>query len=117
MSKTNGGGVLGTLFRYEIKMLLRDTRTILIAIVAPLVLLPAYILILGFVESREQEALEEATYLYAITGTEAELAAELVSAAIDVEANDRTPPAHRLRTNGARRITRTNCCRRATCTW
>ena len=31
-----GMGVLGTILRYELKMLLRDTRTLLIAVVAPL---------------------------------------------------------------------------------
>ncbi len=88
MSGATKQSALGTLFRYEIKMLLRDTRTILIAIVAPLVIFPAYILILGYVESREQEALEETTYTYAVLGTESEWAAELVLAAVARESSD-----------------------------
>ncbi len=84
--REKGGGVLGTLFRYEIKMLLRDTRTILIAVVAPIVLFPGYILILNYVESREQRALEEETYTYAVMGSRADWARELVQTAIDREA-------------------------------
>ncbi len=89
MSRGRKRGVLGTLFRYEMKMLLRDTRTILIAVVAPIVLFPAYILILNFVEEREQRALEEETYSYAVVGSRAEWASDLVDAAI---ARDRADP-------------------------
>ncbi len=81
-------GVLGTLFRYEIKMLLRDTRTILIAIVAPLIIMPAYILILNIVESRERQALDEATYTYAVIGTNADWTNGLVLTAIERDAAD-----------------------------
>lgn len=93
-SRPRNGGVLATLFRYEMKMLLRDKRTILIAVVAPLVLLPAYILIMNFVESREQRALEEKVYQYAVTGTLGEWAREVVDAALTLEAEaaDTTRP-------------------------
>jgi sodium transport system permease protein len=77
--------VLAPLFRYEIKMLLRDTRTILIAVVAPLIIFPTYILLTSYVEGREQRALEETTYTYAVVGDRAEWAAELVRTAIDRE--------------------------------
>jgi sodium transport system permease protein len=83
-----GGGVLGTLFRYEIKMLLRDTRTIFIAVVAPLIIFPAYILILNFVESRERQALDQETYEYALEGSEADWAVGVVQAAVALEASD-----------------------------
>lgn len=77
--------VLGTLFRYEIKMLLRDRRTVLIAVVAPLVLFPVFILISNQVEKRDQRRLEEATYHYAVTGTQAEWAGAVVAAALQVD--------------------------------
>jgi len=83
----NGGGVLSTLFLYEIKMLLRDTRTILITVVAPLVVFPIYILVLNLVEEREEEALQEATYTYAVIGSRASWAEELVDAAVRLEAS------------------------------
>jgi sodium transport system permease protein len=76
---------LGTLFRCEIRMLLRDTRTVLIAVVAPLVLFPAFILITDRVEKRDQRRLEEATYTYAVAGSRAEWADALVTAALAVD--------------------------------
>ncbi len=88
MSDRPGRGVLGTLFRCEIRMLLRDKRTILIAVVAPIVIFPAYILILNFVESRERQALEQEVYTYAVEGTRAEWAGEVVRAALALEATN-----------------------------
>ena len=88
MSRPTGQGVLGTLFRHEIRMLLRDTRTILIAVVAPLVIFPLYIVLMNFVEDREKQALEEETYSYAIVGSEAEWIEEVVSSAIHLETTD-----------------------------
>ena len=76
---------LWTLFRCEIRMLLRDTRTVIIAVVAPLVLFPFMILIMDRVEKREQRRLEEATYTYAVTGSRAEWAEGLVEAALALD--------------------------------
>ncbi len=78
-------GNLGTLFRCEIRMLLRDTRTVLIAVVAPLVMFPVFILITDRVEKRDQRRLEEATYAYAVTGARAEWADAVVTAALQVD--------------------------------
>ena len=79
-----GGGVLATLYRYELTMLLRDARTILIAIVAPLVLLPGLILVSRAVERRDQQRVEEATYRYAVIGSEADLASLLIERALEM---------------------------------
>ena len=79
-----GGGVLATLYRYELTMLLRDSRTILIAIVAPLVLFPALILMSRAVERRDQQRVEEATYRYAVIGSEADLASQLIERALEM---------------------------------
>ena len=81
-------GVFGTLFLNEIRMLLRDTRTILIAVVAPLVMFPAYILIMNYVENREQQALEETTYTYALMGSQRDWAGDLVLAGMALDATD-----------------------------
>lgn len=80
--------VLATIFRYELRMLLRDTRTILIAVVAPLVIFPAWIFISNMVERSEEERLEEAEYRYALVGSEAEWGRELVRAALALDAAD-----------------------------
>lgn len=88
MSAPWGKGVLSTLFRYEMRMLLRDRRTIFIAVVAPLVIFPAYILLMNYVESREQQALDEEVYDYAVVGSEAAWAQSVVDAAVALEASD-----------------------------
>ncbi|NJD19399.1 MAG: CPBP family intramembrane metalloprotease [Gemmatimonadetes bacterium] len=76
---------LGTLFRYEMRMLLRDTRTVLIAVVAPLVMFPILILVTDKVEERDQRRLEEASYPYAVTGSRAAWADAVVTAALAVD--------------------------------
>ena len=81
-------GVLTTLFVYEIKRLLRDTRMILIAVVAPLVLFPFIIFVMRWVERSEQRRLAETVYEYAVVGDEADWGREIVAAALELEAND-----------------------------
>lgn len=84
--------VLRTLYRYELKMLLRDRRTLLIAVIAPLILFPAIILLMRWVEQREQAALDATTFRYAVTGSEAALARTLLEEAFapTVPASDRS---------------------------
>ncbi len=81
-------GVLATLFLYEIKRLLRDTRMILIAVVAPLVLFPFIIFVLRSVERSEERRLVETVYEFVLVGDEAEWGREIVAAALELEAND-----------------------------
>jgi len=80
--------VLATLFQYEIKRLLRDTRMILIAVVAPLVLFPFIIFVMRSVERSEQRRLVETVYEYVVVGDEAEWGREIVAGALQLEAND-----------------------------
>ncbi|MBI4520954.1 MAG: CPBP family intramembrane metalloprotease [Gemmatimonadetes bacterium] len=77
-----GREVLWTLFRCEIRMLLRDKRTIFIGVILPLFLFPAIILVTRAVEERERVSLESATYYYAVTGTQRDLAGTLVRDAL-----------------------------------
>jgi len=87
-ANSSEGSVFGTLFLNEIRMLLRDTRTVLIAVVAPLVMFPAYILVMDHVDNREQQALEETTYTYALAGSRADWAGDLVLAAVKLDDED-----------------------------
>ena len=57
-----------TLFANELRMLLRDTRTLLITVVAPIVIFPVLIFVLNAVENREAERLDTATYEFAVHG-------------------------------------------------
>jgi sodium transport system permease protein len=78
--------VLATLFGLEIKLLLRDKRTIFIAVLLPLAIYPAFILIMRAVSRVGQERLGAASYEFAITGSEVELARSLVHEALALSA-------------------------------
>lgn len=73
-----------TIFRNELRMVLRDTRTVLIAVVAPLVLFPLVIFVTNYVEDRETERLETTTYELAVTGEREAWARGIVEAALAV---------------------------------
>lgn len=67
-----------TLFRTELRMLLRDRRVLLTSVVLPMLLTP--LLLLGSKTSieRREETLRQMTYRYAVTGPEAASVRELV---------------------------------------
>lgn len=74
--------IVSVLFRLEMRLLLRDKRTIFLAVLLPLIVLPGVILIMRAVERSGREKLEETTYLYAVTGSEADFARSLIQEAI-----------------------------------
>ena len=80
--------VLATLYRYELRMLLRDTRTIVIAVFAPLVLFPVLILVMRWVEQRQATRVEQTVYRYAVTGSHEDFAYYKVLGVINREAFD-----------------------------
>lgn len=85
MTPRRGGFDLETLralYGNELRLLLRDKRTLLIAVIAPLLLFPLMIFGGKVVDAREKRALEATVFRYAVTGTEADLAAELVAEAL-----------------------------------
>jgi sodium transport system permease protein len=56
---------------HELRMLLRDRRTIILAVALPLVLLPLIVYATKSVAEGRKRKLEETIYRYAVTGTEA----------------------------------------------
>ncbi len=74
---------LATLLRYELRMLMRDTRTLLIAVVAPLVLFPGLLLVSRAVERSEEERIEATAYRWAATGDLEEWARETTQTALE----------------------------------
>ena len=48
--ESSEGSVLRTLFAYEMRMLLRDRRTLMIAVVAPVILFPVMIFVMLAIE-------------------------------------------------------------------
>src|SRR5690606_20184401 len=79
--------VLRTLYRHELRMLLRDRRTILVAVLAPLLIFPLLIWVTRYAEESRVEQLEATTFLYAVTGSEAEAARSLVAEAVALPAD------------------------------
>ena len=67
--RQGGSGVLATLFTYEIRMLLRDRRTIFIVVVAPFLLFPALMLTARTVERSEQRRIDQTRYTFAVGGS------------------------------------------------
>ncbi|MFW6199951.1 MAG: ABC transporter permease subunit [Gemmatimonadota bacterium] len=61
-------GPLRTLLKYELLQVLRDRRTVLIAVVAPLILYPLIIVLGRMAGEQAERALETRVYEYAVTG-------------------------------------------------
>jgi len=85
--------MIGPLLRNELRMLLRDTRTLLIAFVAPLIGLPAYILIANAVDTRETERVESATYAWALAGDEPQWGGRVIADALELPEDAGQAPA------------------------
>ncbi len=73
------GSVLGTLFRFELKMLLRDRRTILVSIVLPILVMPLLLFSSSMTERSREERQEAKVFRYAVVGAEAELARQVIA--------------------------------------
>lgn len=90
-------GPLGTLLRYELLQVLRDRRTVLIAVVAPLILYPLLIFLGNISEEQRAEALGARIYDFALTGPAAVEGRELVQRAANLPPDvDSSGVAHRL---------------------
>ena len=89
------GSALATLFRFELRMLLRDRRTILLSIVLPILVMPLLLFSSGFAERAREKRQQAKTYRYAVTGEEASLAHQLI-AGLEPEADGDQGPALEL---------------------
>ncbi len=79
------GSAIGTLFRFELKMLLRDRRTVVVSIVLPVLVMPLLLFSSTLAEKARAVRQLERTYEYAITGDEADLARRLIAGYRPVE--------------------------------
>ncbi len=77
---TRGSSVIGALYLNELRMVLRDRRTIVMSIVLPLLVMPLMLFGSNWVQQKRQRTLEQATYSFAITGSEANAVRALVEA-------------------------------------
>jgi sodium transport system permease protein len=71
---------LGTLYVNELRMVLRDRRTIVMSIVVPLMVMPLMLFGSHWSQQKRQRTLAETTYAYAITGSEAGAVRALIDA-------------------------------------
>jgi sodium transport system permease protein len=84
---------IGAIWRAEMRMLLRDRRTLVAAILLPLLVMPLMLFAVSWVHQQRVEHLETTVYRYAITGSQAELARALVAQALERrQANDPERP-------------------------
>ena len=81
--------MIGPLFRTEMRMLLRDTRTVLIAVVAPVVIFPLGILGFQWVQAQEETRMEDQAYRVAVAGERRAWAEAMVDAALALESTER----------------------------
>jgi sodium transport system permease protein len=71
---------IATLFRTEIRMVLRDRRTIITSIVLPLLVMPLMLLGSSWTIKKREQKLEQTVYRYAVTGSQAAFVRALVTA-------------------------------------
>lgn len=73
--------IVFTIFRTELRMLLRDRRVLLTSVVLPMLLTPLLMLGSKTAMERREKTLRQMTYRYAVTGPEASSVRELVRVA------------------------------------
>ncbi|MDA8018401.1 MAG: ABC transporter permease subunit [Thermoanaerobaculia bacterium] len=66
-----GSQPLRTLYLGELRMLLRDRRTIIASVILPLLFLPLVFWLSSFAEKKREERIETQTFQYAVVGSEA----------------------------------------------
>src|SRR5262245_29475409 len=80
--------MIGTIYRTEIRMLLRDRRTIITSIILPLLITPLMLFSGIWITKKRQESLNQTTYQYAVTGPEAGTVRSLLEQARKIRAAD-----------------------------
>lgn len=68
------------LFLHEMRMLARDRRTVILAIVLPLLVMPLMLYVVRSIERQRARSLKETTFRYALSGAEAGTVRRLVAA-------------------------------------
>ena len=71
---------IGPIFRNELRMLLRDRRTIVMSVVLPLAVMPIMLYASRWNEQRREKKLATTVFTYAISGAQASAARELLAA-------------------------------------
>ena len=79
---------LGTLWRAELRMVVRDRRSVVAALVLPLLVMPLMLFAASWVHRQQAEHFETTVYRYAVTGSQAETARLLIASASERQQAD-----------------------------
>ena len=71
---------IGPIFRNELRMLLRDRRTIMMSVILPLAVMPIMLYASRWTEQKREKKLAATVYTYAVGGSQAAAARELLAA-------------------------------------
>lgn len=74
-----GSQTLRTLYLGELRMLLRDRRTIIASVILPVLFLPLIFWLSTFAEKKREERIETQTFQYAVVGPEADTVRDLMA--------------------------------------
>ena len=69
-----------TLFAVELRMFLRDKRTVFVSLVLPLIVMPIFFFASSWNEKQREQRIESQTFHYAVVGSEVAKARELIAA-------------------------------------
>lgn len=83
--------IVRVIFANELRMLLRDRRTIVLAILLPLLIYPLMIYATRTTTERRAKNLAATVYQYAVTGSQAEQVRELITRSTEAAARAATP--------------------------
>ncbi len=88
---TERRGAVATLLGHELRNLMRDRRTVLISLVAPLLVTPVVLFLSQGMELRRQQRRDDRVYRYAVQGSQAEAARERIAAALALSPSEELP--------------------------
>lgn len=74
-----GSQPLRTLYLGELRMLLRDRRTIFASLILPLIFLPVFFWLSNLADSKREQRIEAQTFSYAVVGSQAEAVRQLLA--------------------------------------
>ena len=82
------GAIVGALYGAELRMMIRDRRTLVMSLLVPALAMPVLLTASYTMQERRERALRERVYAYAITGPEADAARGVLTAARARRASD-----------------------------
>jgi len=95
--KNTRSKLIYTILRHEIRMLLRDRRTIIFSILLPLVVMPFFLFIQYNIQDKQKQKLEVTTYRYAVAGSQADLIRAVIDETLKTITEDKKETGQKFR--------------------